>query len=65
MGCDSSLNIFDITIIVKLLFDILFPEAITPLVLETQKQFNFSHILAGASAFGKVIFEKKKSTENL
>ncbi|CAH1797486.1 unnamed protein product [Owenia fusiformis] len=29
------------------------PEAITPLVLSTQKQFSFSHILAGATAFGK------------
>lgn len=29
------------------------PEAVTPLVLEAQKQFNFTHILAGASAFGK------------
>lgn len=32
----------------------LLPEAITPLLLETQKQFSFTHILAGASAFGKV-----------
>ena len=32
-----------------------FTEAITPLVLDTQKQFNFSHILAGATAFGKVM----------
>ena len=31
-----------------------FTEALTPLVLETQKQFNFSHIVAGASAMGKV-----------
>ena len=30
------------------------PEAITPLLQETQKQFNFTHIIAGASAFGKV-----------
>ena len=29
-------------------------EALTPLVLETQKQFNFTHILAGATAMGKV-----------
>lgn len=29
------------------------PEALTPLILETQKQFNFSHVLAGAGAFGK------------
>ena len=30
------------------------PEAETPLILETQKQFNFTLIFAGASAFGKV-----------
>uniref|UniRef100_A0A665VNZ5 Electron transfer flavoprotein subunit alpha n=1 Tax=Echeneis naucrates TaxID=173247 RepID=A0A665VNZ5_ECHNA len=29
------------------------PEELTPLVLSTQKQFNFTHICAGASAFGK------------
>uniref|UniRef100_A0A8C7SG09 Electron transfer flavoprotein subunit alpha n=1 Tax=Oncorhynchus mykiss TaxID=8022 RepID=A0A8C7SG09_ONCMY len=29
------------------------PEALTPLILATQKQFNFTHICAGASAFGK------------
>uniref|UniRef100_A0A8C7Y1D0 Electron transfer flavoprotein subunit alpha n=1 Tax=Oryzias sinensis TaxID=183150 RepID=A0A8C7Y1D0_9TELE len=29
------------------------PEELTPLILETQKQFNFTHICAGASAFGK------------
>ncbi|OWF56140.1 electron transfer flavoprotein subunit alpha, mitochondrial-like [Mizuhopecten yessoensis] len=29
------------------------PESLTPLLLATQKQFNFSHILAGATAFGK------------
>ena len=31
-----------------------FLETLTPLILETQKQFNFTHILAGAGAFGKV-----------
>ena len=31
----------------------LLPEALTPLLLEVQKKHNFSHILAGASAFGK------------
>jgi len=31
----------------------LLPEALTPLVIETQKQFNFTHIIADASAFGK------------
>ena len=31
-------------------------EAITALVLEAQKQFNFTHILTGAGAFGKVSY---------
>lgn len=35
-------------------FIFLFSEELTPLVLETQKQFKFTHICAGASAFGKV-----------
>jgi len=29
------------------------PEHLTPVLLESQKQFGFSHILAGSSAFGK------------
>ncbi|KAK2842271.1 hypothetical protein Q5P01_012471 [Channa striata] len=29
------------------------PEELAPLILATQKQFNFTHICAGASAFGK------------
>jgi len=29
------------------------PEALTPVLLESQKQFNFTHIAVGASAFGK------------
>ncbi|XP_058501131.1 electron transfer flavoprotein subunit alpha, mitochondrial [Solea solea] len=29
------------------------PEELTPLILATQKQFTFTHICAGASAFGK------------
>ncbi|CAJ1056715.1 electron transfer flavoprotein subunit alpha%2C mitochondrial [Xyrichtys novacula] len=29
------------------------PEDLTPLILATQKQFNYTHICAGASAFGK------------
>lgn len=36
-------------------FNGLLPERITPLVVATQKQFNFSHIISGASAFGKVL----------
>lgn len=31
------------------------PESLTPLVVSSHKQFNFSHILAGANAMGKVI----------
>uniref|UniRef100_A0A668AKW9 Electron transfer flavoprotein subunit alpha n=1 Tax=Myripristis murdjan TaxID=586833 RepID=A0A668AKW9_9TELE len=31
----------------------LLPEELTPLILATQSQFNFTHICAGASAFGK------------
>ncbi|XP_015112817.1 electron transfer flavoprotein subunit alpha, mitochondrial [Diachasma alloeum] len=34
------------------------PESLTPLILATQKQFNFSHILAGASAFGKALLPR-------
>lgn len=34
------------------------PEALTPLILATQKQFNFTHILAGATAFGKSILPR-------
>ena len=30
------------------------PEALTPLLLDAQKQFNFTHLVAGASALGKV-----------
>ncbi|XP_017783676.1 PREDICTED: electron transfer flavoprotein subunit alpha, mitochondrial [Nicrophorus vespilloides] len=33
-------------------------ESITPLVLATQKQFNFTHIVAGASAFGKALLPR-------
>uniref|UniRef100_A0A8C9TCW3 Electron transfer flavoprotein subunit alpha n=1 Tax=Scleropages formosus TaxID=113540 RepID=A0A8C9TCW3_SCLFO len=32
----------------------LLPEELTPLILASQKQFQFTHICAGASAFGKV-----------
>lgn len=30
-------------------------ENITPLVVQSQKQFNFTHILVGATAFGKAL----------
>uniref|UniRef100_A0A672SNA9 Electron transfer flavoprotein subunit alpha n=1 Tax=Sinocyclocheilus grahami TaxID=75366 RepID=A0A672SNA9_SINGR len=32
----------------------LLPEELTPLILATQKQFSFTHVCAGASAFGKL-----------
>lgn len=34
------------------------PEAFTPLVLANQNQFNFTHIAAGASAFGKSLIPR-------
>lgn len=34
------------------------PEALTPLVLAMQKQFNFSHVLAGATASGKSLMPR-------
>lgn len=34
------------------------PESLAPLILATQKQFNFTHILAGASAFGKALLPR-------
>lgn len=34
------------------------PETLTPLILATQKQFNFTHILAGATAFGKSLLPR-------
>jgi len=33
-------------------------ESITPLVVEAQKKFNFTHIVAGASAFGKALLPR-------
>ncbi|XP_063301988.1 electron transfer flavoprotein subunit alpha, mitochondrial [Pelobates fuscus] len=36
----------------------LLPEELTPLILEAQKQFNFTHICAGASAFGKSLLPR-------
>ena len=32
----------------------LLPEALSPLLIEAQKQFSFTHVISGASAFGKV-----------
>lgn len=46
-------------------------EELTPLILETHKKFNYTHICAGASAFGKVSRSKcikiscRKETEAL
>lgn len=34
------------------------PESLTPLVLGAQKQFNYTHIIAGASAFGKALLPR-------
>ncbi|KAJ8664736.1 hypothetical protein QAD02_006398 [Eretmocerus hayati] len=34
------------------------PEALTPLIVATQKQHNFSHILTGATAFGKALLPR-------
>jgi len=34
------------------------PETLAPLILATQGQFNFSHIVAGASAFGKSLLPR-------
>lgn len=34
------------------------PESLTPLIVAIQKQHNFSHILAGASAFGKALLPR-------
>lgn len=39
------------------------PEALSPLILEAQKQFQFSHILSGASAMGKVAFYREMSSQ--
>jgi electron transfer flavoprotein alpha subunit len=36
----------------------LLPEALSPLVIEAQKQFNFTHIMADASAFGKNVIPR-------
>jgi len=33
-------------------------ESITPLIVDTQKKFNFTHIIAGASAFGKALLPR-------
>ncbi|CAB0041735.1 unnamed protein product [Trichogramma brassicae] len=34
------------------------PEAVAPLIIATQKQHNFTHIIAGASAFGKALLPR-------
>lgn len=36
----------------------LLAESVTPLVLATQNQFKFTHIVAGASAFGKAVLPR-------
>lgn len=39
-------------------FNGLTAEALTPLILATQNQFKFTHILAGATAFGKALLPR-------
>lgn len=34
------------------------PESLTPLILNAQKQFKYTHIIAGASAFGKALLPR-------
>ena len=36
----------------------LLPEPLAPLIVATQKQFGFTHIFAGASAFGKTLLPR-------
>lgn len=36
-------------------------ESLTPLILATHKQFNYTHIIAGASAFGKALLPRVAS----
>lgn len=33
-------------------------ESLTPLIISSQKQFNYTHIIAGASAFGKALLPR-------
>ena len=39
-------------------FEGFLPEAITPVVIAAQKQFNFSHIMAPATAIGKSVLPR-------
>lgn len=39
-------------------FEGMLPESLTPLILASQEQFKFTHILAGASAFGKSLLPR-------
>lgn len=43
----------------------LLPEVMTNIVLDAQKQFNFTHILSGASSVGKVSFASVLMCEHL
>ena len=36
----------------------LLPEALTPLITAVQKQYNITHVMAGASAFGKALLPR-------
>lgn len=35
-----------------------FPEALTPLILAIQNEYKFTHILTGATAFGKALLPR-------
>lgn len=39
-------------------FDGFLPECLTPLIIASQKQFNFTHIVGGASAFTKSLLPR-------
>lgn len=41
------------------------PERLTPLILASQSQFNFTHIVAGASAFGKSLLPRVAAKLNV
>jgi electron transfer flavoprotein alpha subunit len=43
----------------------LLPESLTPLIVETQKQFKFTHILADAGAFGKNLIPRVAAKLNV
>jgi electron transfer flavoprotein alpha subunit len=40
-------------------------ESMTPLILATQNQFKFTHIIAGASAFGKALIPRVAAKQDV